>query len=68
TKGHGINDRVDVLKTKVEGAELTTMVITDVLVGNLSHRRFDNTYSEQYKILLSEKLVEQKENIKYDKL
>ncbi len=35
------------LETSVKGIETNTMIITDVIVGRLSYRMFDNTYSLQ---------------------
>ncbi|MDE1810866.1 MAG: hypothetical protein KGH66_02395 [Candidatus Micrarchaeota archaeon] len=67
-KGQDIESKSDALKANIKGVELNTMVITGVLVGELCHRKFDNVYSVHYENLIKDKIVEQKERIRYDKL
>ncbi len=38
---------VDTLKNKVGGVVVNTLMITEVVLGNLPFRRFDNSYSQQ---------------------
>ena len=33
---------------KIEGAEVDSMIVTNMIVGSLCYRRFDNMYSSQY--------------------
>jgi DNA-binding Lrp family transcriptional regulator len=42
------------LQKQVEGIELTTMVITDMVFGSFCYRRLDNTHSRQFKRLVEE--------------
>jgi DNA-binding Lrp family transcriptional regulator len=49
------NDRdvidVDEQLRKIDGAEVDSMIVTNVIVGSPCYRRFDNTHSSQYSIL-----------------
>ncbi len=45
---------VDEELKKVEGADVDGMIVTNVLAGTLCYRLFDNTHSNQYKILKEE--------------
>lgn len=38
---------------KIGGAEVDSMIVTNVIVGSLCYRRFDNRHSSQYSILKS---------------
>lgn len=52
------NDRLDVFESKfkdrIKGVTLRTLIVTDVLVGSLCYRKFDNAKSRQYRILQRE--------------
>jgi Lrp/AsnC family leucine-responsive transcriptional regulator len=49
----------------VQGIELQSSVVTQILIGNLAHRRFDNLYSLPYKELLRIKNIVPKDNVDY---
>lgn len=42
------------LRKWVKGIELETLIITNVIVGSLCYRKFDNHYSRQYRLLVEE--------------
>ena len=42
------------LKREVKGIDVNSMVVTDVLVGNICYRRFDNTRSNPYETILEQ--------------
>lgn len=39
------------LKSGFKGIEIKSLIVTEVLVGSLCNRRFDNTYSQHYDLL-----------------
>jgi DNA-binding Lrp family transcriptional regulator len=45
---------------------ITTTLITNVLVGSIINRNFDNTYANEYKLLVEEYKIKQEEKINYD--
>ena len=54
------------IESNVKGVEIENLVVTNVVVGSLCYRRFDNDYSSQYRILSEEyKILPQKERTKY---
>ncbi|MCL5679747.1 MAG: winged helix-turn-helix transcriptional regulator [Candidatus Marsarchaeota archaeon] len=53
------------LANTVEGIELHSLMVSNVIVGNLCYRRFDNLYSSQYLSLVKRKSIESKERINY---
>jgi DNA-binding Lrp family transcriptional regulator len=55
------------IKGRIKGVETRSSVVTDVLVGSFLYRKFDNRYTNQYKILAEEyKVLENKELANYD--
>ena len=52
------NNRLDVFesefKERIKGVALRTLIVTDVLVGSLCYRKFDNAKSRQYRALRME--------------
>ena len=42
------------LQKQVKGIEQTTIIITEIILGSFCYRRFDNTYSKQYRRLIEE--------------
>ena len=40
------------IRNELEGSIVKSMVITEILVGSLSYRRFDNEYSRQHRLLV----------------
>lgn len=40
------------LNERIKGVKFETLIVTDVLIGSLSYRRFDNTHSRQYAELI----------------
>ncbi len=38
----------------VKGIDLRTLIITNILIGSFCYRKFDNTYSRQYRLLVEE--------------
>ena len=59
TKDESIDARLDELKAQIKGVELHTIVITNVLIGNLCFRKYDNMSSVQYANLVKSKVIEQ---------
>lgn len=57
---------VEDLNKKVSGIRTTTLLVTNVLVGNLCYRRFDNAYSRQYEILVEKFNTRQEKKENYD--
>jgi hypothetical protein len=53
------------LTNTVEGIELHSLIVSDVIVGELCYRRFDNLYSSQYLSLVKRKSIEPRERINY---
>jgi DNA-binding Lrp family transcriptional regulator len=51
-KEHLNNQSVNIIK-ELNGVITKDLIITDVLVGTLCYRRFDNTHSRQYKLLMN---------------
>ena len=50
----------------VNGVQINTLIVTEVLVGSLSYRHIDNIYSIQYDDLIRKKLIPVKEKIGYE--
>ena len=40
------------LREKIDGITINTLVITEVALGNLAFRKFDNIYSQQFSALV----------------
>ncbi len=57
---------VDNIKENTKGFEVLSFVITNVLIGNLCYRNFDNAYSRQYELLVSNyKVTKPKDRTSY---
>ncbi len=56
---YGINE-------ELPGNVIKTLVVTDVLTGELCYRRFDNTYSRAYRLLVGLKKIEPVKLIPYE--
>lgn len=68
-RGELLEDKLDLLKSEVEGATFTVQaIIVSTLVGGICYRKFDNTYSVQYENLVKANALPIKERIQYDKL
>ena len=53
-----LNKIADGIKEELPGNVIKTLVVTDVLTGALCYRRFDNTYSRAYRLLVGLKKIE----------
>ncbi len=58
--GGEVDKAIAYLRKNVKGAHFRGAVITDVLIGHLCYRRFDNTFSHQYSTLVSQKKIKPK--------
>ncbi len=65
TENGQLDNLITDLKSKVKGIKLNYLIVSDILLGSLLNRRFDNLYSLQYEYLVKTKSVESKERIKY---
>lgn len=54
------------VERELQGSMVRSLIITDVIVGSLCYRRFDNTYSRQYRTLVEMKKIEPKGLEVYD--
>ena len=54
-------------KNEVSGVIMKSMIVTEVLVGCLCYRRFDNDYSRQHSLLVGLKKAEAKKLADYDR-
>ncbi len=54
------------LKRSFKGTIITSLIITNILVGSLCYRRFDNTYSRQYTSLAERGIIPYKRPVKYE--
>ncbi len=48
-----LEKEIENLTDKVKGIKVSYLILTDVFLGSILHRRFDNLYSNQYKRLIS---------------
>ena len=58
TASNPIDNVVETVYRELQGSIVKSMIVTDVLVGSLCYRRFDNNYSRQYNTLLALKKIE----------
>ena len=54
TKDDDLYHKEQELLNNVRGINLSTLVVTDVLIGMLNRRMFDKSFTKQYEILISE--------------
>lgn len=54
------------LKNELKGMVISSIIITDIIVGSLCYRRFDNTYSKQYLSLARMGMIEEAKATEYD--
>lgn len=47
-----LDDVTKTLEKELAGSSVRNLIVTDILVGSLCYRRFDNDYSRQYKLLV----------------
>jgi hypothetical protein len=43
--------------SNVKGIELNSLIITEILIGSINIRLFDNNYSIQFKNLIKNKII-----------
>ena len=55
----------DIARLKL-GVRISTLVVTKVLVGSLCYRRFDYSYSNQYRLLVESRDLKQVEQVDYE--
>ncbi|MDE1822771.1 MAG: AsnC family transcriptional regulator [Candidatus Micrarchaeota archaeon] len=58
TEEEHIEDISKTIEDELQGSTVKSLVVTDIISGFLCHRRFDNTYSRAYKLLLELKKIE----------
>lgn len=58
TTGNPIDNVAETVYRELQGSIVKSMIITDVLIGSLCYRRFDNNYSRQYNTLSVLKKIE----------
>lgn len=49
---------VENIEKELQGSIVRSLVVTDVIIGTLCYRRFDNMYSRQYRLLVEFKKLE----------
>jgi DNA-binding Lrp family transcriptional regulator len=49
-----IKNTEDYLNSKIKGITLRKLIITNIPIGSFAYRRFDKTYTNQYRILVEE--------------
>ncbi|HUY70328.1 MAG TPA: Lrp/AsnC family transcriptional regulator [Candidatus Baltobacteraceae bacterium] len=57
-KGDSVENRVEELTATVNGAKFTSALISEIIIGGLCYRRFDNNHSLQYESLVKNKVLE----------
>ncbi|MCL5430229.1 MAG: AsnC family transcriptional regulator [Candidatus Marsarchaeota archaeon] len=63
----GLEDEEEKLESKVKGIGVNSLVVTDILVGQLCYRKFDNMYTKSYESLIRSHKVNLPQNrILYD--
>ena len=55
----------DYVEKELHGSSVKTMIITEVIIGSLCYRRFDNSYSRQYKLLIEYKKLNSQKLVDY---
>ncbi len=60
-----LDNEIEHLQESVKGMIFRTLIVTNIIVGSLCHRRFDNHYSRQYEILAGLKKIEPEKAISY---
>ncbi len=59
----------DELKRKAWGIDIERFIVNEIVVGSLIYRRFDRTYTSQYRLLTEEyKLLKPEKKIQYDEI
>jgi DNA-binding Lrp family transcriptional regulator len=57
----------DYIKNKVKWITFKKLIVTGIPIGSFCYRRFDNTYTNQYKILVEDyKILKYGERVNYD--
>lgn len=64
-KNQSIDMLIEELKTKTAGAEFDGAIISDVLIGKLCYRLFDNKYSSHYENLIKSGVIKQEPLTQY---
>jgi DNA-binding Lrp family transcriptional regulator len=65
-KENELEDIMEGLNERIKGVRLDTLLVTEVLVGELFYRRFDNMHAQQYAQLINEyKIRPQQELTEY---
>ncbi len=65
TEEGGLEHELAYLRENTRGWDFKGLVVSEVLVGHLCYRRFDNTHSSQYQRLVSMGKMQPKEKIHY---
>ncbi|MGI0060192.1 MAG: hypothetical protein ACREBJ_10545 [Nitrosotalea sp.] len=61
-----LDKQIEKLSDMNLGIKLTSLAVTNIVLGDFSYRKFDNTYSEQQEILEKEYNIPKKERINYE--
>ncbi len=61
-----IEGELDTLRPSFHGVRVRSLIVSDVIVGQLCYRRFDNDYSRQYARLVSIGKAEPKKLVAYE--
>ncbi|MDE1869319.1 MAG: AsnC family transcriptional regulator [Candidatus Micrarchaeota archaeon] len=54
------------LKAKLNGTKISSLIISNVILGDLSYRSFDNRYSPQYEGLVKRNVIKQEKKQVYE--
>ena len=49
----------------IKGVKSNSLVIESTIIGNICYRKFDNLYSDQYKVLVKRKLITPQQRTSY---
>lgn len=60
-----LDKEIGYLQKSIKGIRFRTLIVTNVIIGSLCYRRFDNRYSRQYEILAGLKEIEPEVPINY---
>ncbi|MDE1825422.1 MAG: hypothetical protein KGH61_02990 [Candidatus Micrarchaeota archaeon] len=57
-KNQSVEMLIEELRNKTKGAEYSSLIISEILVGKICYRRFDNRYSRYYESLIKSGAIE----------
>ena len=63
------DDDMEIIKNElsqtIKGVKLNSLIAERTILGNICYRKFDNLYSNQYKVLVRRKLITPEQRINY---